>query len=155
MTTEKKRKIIKRKMAKTKTGLEPPTSVLTADVPTIYASHLLFYITHLYSYIRSRLGGVFLQIDSPCMHVHINILLTPLPTVLACICIYVYCYSYLHHLLLQILQWNYCGCQGGVEGTQGGPHLVCFTLHNLSWDQKQLFKLWEATCRVCELTDWL
>ena len=36
-------------MAKTKTGLEPPTSVLTADVPTICASHLLFYIMHAYA----------------------------------------------------------------------------------------------------------
>ena len=56
-------------------------------------------------------------------------------TVLACICIYVYCYSYLHHLLLRILQWNYSGCQGGVEGTQGGPHLVCLSTQSFTREQ--------------------
>ena len=78
MTTDKR----KERMAKTKTGLEPPTSVLTVDAPAICASHLLLYVMHLYCYIINRLGWALLLIGSPCMHAYIYryillLLLTP------------------------------------------------------------------------------
>ena len=116
-------------MAKTKTGLEPPTSDLTADIPTIRASHLLFHIMHQSTYITNKLVVPFYKPNRHAcksLYIYYYPLLT---TVHACICIYMYCYSYLHHLLLQLLQSNYCGCWD-IRWPSTGLSRQCFTRVN-------------------------
>ena len=109
-------------MAKTKTGLEPPTSVLTADVPTICASHLLFYIPHLYTCIINRLGCVSLLSDSPCMHVYIHI-----TTPISQLSLHVYVYMYIATPTYTIYYFEYFNETTVVVREESRGHKVALT----------------------------
>ena len=143
-------------MAETKTGLEPPTSVLTADVPTIRASHLLFHIMHQSTYITNQLVVPFYKPNRhACKSLYVYYY-TPTPN---CSCMYMYILqllptSFITSIILTQLLWLVRKKSRGHKVALNLVHLFYPALRETR-NKEQLFNLWEVTCRASVLTIWL